>query len=45
VGRIAQAAAGPVGSGSSQANDGAVGGWNTAYAPVDAWSDLFKTTR
>jgi hypothetical protein len=36
-------AAGPVGPGSSQANDGAVSGWNTSNAINGAWSDATKT--
>ena len=43
-GRLAQAAAGPTGSGSSQANDGAIGGWNTTPAANGAWADLSKTS-
>jgi uncharacterized protein (TIGR02145 family) len=36
-------AAGPTGSGSTQANDGAITGWNTTAAPNGAWSDATKT--
>jgi uncharacterized protein (TIGR02145 family) len=42
-GRAAVAAAGPTGSGSTQANDGAITGWNTANASNGAWSDATKT--
>jgi uncharacterized protein (TIGR02145 family) len=42
-GRSAQAAAGPTGSGSDQANDGAVSGWNTTNAANGSWADGSKT--
>ena len=42
-GRSAQAAAGPSGSGSGQANEAAVSGWNTASAPDGSWTDVSKT--
>ena len=42
-GRSAEAAAGPTGSGSGQANDGAVSGWNTTNAANGSWADGSKT--
>jgi uncharacterized protein (TIGR02145 family) len=42
-GRAAVAAAGPTGSGSTQANAGSITGWNTTAAPNGAWSDATKT--
>ena len=42
-GRKNQAAAGPAGPSSSQANSGSISGWNTTDAPNGAWSDNFKT--
>ncbi len=43
-GRLAQAAAGPTGSGSSQSNSGNVGGWNTTHADNGSWTDNSKTS-
>jgi uncharacterized protein (TIGR02145 family) len=42
-GRLAQAVAGPAGPDAGQANDGAVSGWITTYAPDGSWSDASKT--
>ncbi|MFM8371433.1 MAG: hypothetical protein ACKOCO_03545, partial [Bacteroidota bacterium] len=42
-GRKVQAAAGPTGSGSSQANGGVVSGWNTTDAANGSWADGSKT--
>jgi len=42
-GCAAAAAAGPTGSGSTQANSGAISGWNTAAAVNGAWTDATKT--
>jgi uncharacterized protein (TIGR02145 family) len=42
-GRLVQAAAGPTGSGSGQANGGVVSGWNTTYAANGDWADGTKT--
>jgi uncharacterized protein (TIGR02145 family) len=39
-----QAAAGPIGSGSSEANDAVISGWNTTPAPNSSWADGSKTT-
>jgi uncharacterized protein (TIGR02145 family) len=41
-GRLAQAAAGPTGSGAGQANEGAVSGWNTTGAANGSWADGSK---
>jgi uncharacterized protein (TIGR02145 family) len=43
-GRKEQAAAGPIGPGSGQANEGAVGGWNTATAPYGSWWPDYKSS-
>jgi uncharacterized protein (TIGR02145 family) len=42
-GRATVAAAGPTGSGSTEANAGSITGWNTTAAPNGAWSDATKT--
>ena len=42
-GRSAVAAAGPTGSGSTEANAGAITGWNTSSASDGAWADGSKT--
>ncbi|MFN9114914.1 MAG: hypothetical protein ACK5XN_33045, partial [Bacteroidota bacterium] len=42
-GRVAQAAAGPTGPGSSEANDAAISGWNTTDAANGSWTDGSKT--
>jgi uncharacterized protein (TIGR02145 family) len=42
-GRKEQAAAGPSGPGSGQANEGAVNGWSNADAPEGSWADASKT--
>ena len=42
-GRSAEAAAGPTGSGSGQANGGAVSGWNTTNPANGSWADGSKT--
>ncbi|MFN7832221.1 MAG: hypothetical protein ACK5Q2_09580, partial [Bacteroidota bacterium] len=42
-GRKDYAAAGPTGPGTSQANDGAVSGWNKTLAPNGSWADGSKT--
>jgi uncharacterized protein (TIGR02145 family) len=42
-GRSAQAAAGPAGPGSSEANDAAISGWNTTVAANGSWTDGSKT--
>jgi uncharacterized protein (TIGR02145 family) len=42
-GRIAQAAPGPTGSGTGQANDGAISGWNSTDAADGSWADGSKT--
>ncbi len=42
-GRSAQAAPGPSGPGSGQANESAVSGWNTTLAPNGSWSNGSKT--
>jgi uncharacterized protein (TIGR02145 family) len=39
-----QAAAGPTGSGSSQANEGSISGWNTTGAANGSWIDNNKTS-
>jgi uncharacterized protein (TIGR02145 family) len=41
-GRLAQAAAGPTGSGAGDANDGAVSGWSTTVAANSSWTDVTK---
>jgi uncharacterized protein (TIGR02145 family) len=43
-GRSVQAAAGPSGSGSSQANEGSISGWNTTGAADGSWIDNTKTS-
>ncbi len=43
-GRVAEAAAGPVGPNAGDANDGTVSGWNTTNAPGGSWSDISKTS-
>jgi uncharacterized protein (TIGR02145 family) len=42
-GRLAQAAPGPTGPGAGEANDAAISGWNTSWAPNGAWTDASKT--
>jgi uncharacterized protein (TIGR02145 family) len=42
-GRPGQAAPGPSGPGSTQANAGAISGWNTTNAPNGSWQDGTKT--
>ena len=42
-GRSVQAAAGPTGPGSTEANDAAISGWNTTDAANGAWVDGSKT--
>jgi uncharacterized protein (TIGR02145 family) len=42
-GRLAEAAAGPTGSGSGQANEGTVSGWSTTDAEIGSWADGSKT--
>jgi len=42
-GRLAQAALGPTGPGSGQANEWVISGWNQAIASNGAWSDAWKT--
>ncbi|MDX1911820.1 MAG: hypothetical protein SFV22_10065, partial [Saprospiraceae bacterium] len=42
-GQKEQAASGPTGSGSSQANSGSIIGWNTTSAADDAWLSVVKT--
>ena len=42
-GQLAEAAAGPTGSGADQANDISVSGWNTTSAPNGSWTDGSKT--
>ena len=44
-GRPAMAAPGPWGPDISQANEGAIFGWNTSTASNSAWSDAKKTSR
>jgi uncharacterized protein (TIGR02145 family) len=44
-GRSVQAATGPSGSGSSEANEGNISGWNLTVAAADgSWTDNFKTS-
>jgi uncharacterized protein (TIGR02145 family) len=42
-GRFGQAAPGPSGPGSSEANEGSISGWNTTNAPNGSWQDGTKT--
>jgi uncharacterized protein (TIGR02145 family) len=42
-GRLGQAAPGPSGPGSSEANEGSISGWNTTNAPNGSWQDGTKT--
>jgi uncharacterized protein (TIGR02145 family) len=35
---------GPTGPSSSEANSGAISGWDSTYAPNDVWSDSYKTS-
>ena len=42
-GRLAQAAAGPIGPGLSEANDAAISGWNMTGAANGSWADGSKT--